>query len=727
VTVLYDDVGECVTALLALAGPRLNVGMPIGIGKPIPLANELYRRALRDPAIELTFVTGLSLSIPRASSSLQRRFLEPFVARVFGDAAEPAYLQALRDDTLPPNIKVIEFFLEPGAALDWPHSQLQHLSTNYTQVARDLLARGVNVILQLVATRNRHGQRQISLGSNPDVTLDLLDAIEASKATDRPILLVGQTHPRMPFMLGHAQVEASRFDLLLEHERYDNELFCPPNLALSLVDHAIGLHASALSRDGGTLQIGIGELGDAIVYALQLRHQQNDTWRAALGDIGGERSTALIDAVGGRDRFLQGLFGCSEMFVDQLLDLQRAGVLRRRVFDCLPLERALATGAIGERFEADVLDRLLDCGLAPLLDARSFASLQACGVFVTDARFERDEKRGDGIRLPDGTWTGADLSDRATRARLAANAIGRMLQGGAVLQAGFLLGPKGFYAALRDLPDSERALFDMRGVAYINQLDGADRELRVLQRRDARFINSTMMVTLLGAAVSDGLADGRVVSGVGGQYNFVAMGHGLAGARSILCVRATRDKGGRTRSNLVFSYGHVTIPRHLRDIVITEYGSADLRGRTDCEVVAALLNIADSRFQPALLAEAKRHGKIARDYVIPEHHRFNTPQQLRRGFAAHRNRGLFSEFPFGSEFSGEEILLARALKLLAVRTARPVGRLLTVLRALTTPPRREQEPCLARMGLGTGAGTGRDGWLDRQLLRYALGEIDKNV
>jgi hypothetical protein len=412
------------------------------------------------------------------------------------------------------------------------------------------------------------------------------------------------------------------------------------------------------------------------------------------------------------------------MFVDQLLDLQRAGVLRRRVFDCLPLERALATGAIGERFEADVLDRLLDCGLAPQLDARSFASLQACGVFVADARFEHDEKRGDGIRLPDGTWTGADLGDRATRARLAANAIGRMLQGGAVLQAAFLLGPKGFYAALRDLPDSERALFDMRGVGYINQLDGADRELRVLQRRDARFINSTMMVTLLGAAVSDGLADGRVVSGVGGQYNFVAMGHSLADARSILCVRATRDKGGRTRSNLVFSYGHVTIPRHLRDIVITEYGSADLRGRTDCEVVAALLNIADSRFQPALLAEAKRHGKIARDYVIPERHRYNTPQQLRRGFAAYRNRGLFSEFPFGSEFSGEEILLARALKLLAARTARPVGRLLTVLRALATPPRREQEPCLTRMGLGAGS---RDGWLDRQLLRYALGEIDKNV
>ncbi len=97
--------------------------------------------------------------------------------------------------------------------------------------------------------------------------------------------------------------------------------------------------------------------------------------------------------------------------------------------------------------------------------------------------------------------------------------------------------------------------------------------------------------------MSDGLADGRVVSGVGGQYNFVSMAHALPDARSILCVRTTRTSGGKTTSNIVWNYAHTTIPRHLRDIVITEYGIADLRGRTDHEVIAALLNVADSRFQ----------------------------------------------------------------------------------------------------------------------------------
>ena len=150
----------------------------------------------------------------------------------------------------------------------------------------------------------------------------------------------------------------------------------------------------------------------------------------------------------------------------------------------------------------------------------------------------------------------------------------------------------------------------MRGVAFINQLYGDDLPLRVAQRNHARFVNTTMMLTTLGAAVSDGLADGRVVSGVGGQYNFVAMAHALPGARSILCVRSTRRKDGKLASNIVTGYGNTTIPRHLRDIAITEYGIADLRGRTDAECIAAMLDIADSRFQEELLAAAKRANKI---------------------------------------------------------------------------------------------------------------------
>ena len=72
----------------------------------------------------------------------------------------------------------------------------------------------------------------------------------------------------------------------------------------------------------------------------------------------------------------------------------------------------------------------------------------------------------------------------------------------------------------------------------------------------------------------------------------------------------------------------MTIPRHLRDIVLTEYGVADVRGRSDADVAAAMLAIADSRFQPALLAEAQRAGKLPASYRIPDAHRSNLPEAL---------------------------------------------------------------------------------------------------
>ena len=92
-------------------------------------------------------------------------------------------------------------------------------------------------------------------------------------------------------MTGHAMIAPERFDWLVEHERYDYELFCPPNPPIGTVDHAIGMHVSALVRDGGTLQVGIGELGDALVYALLLRHQQGaGVQRDALRELGTEHA-----------------------------------------------------------------------------------------------------------------------------------------------------------------------------------------------------------------------------------------------------------------------------------------------------------------------------------------------------------------------------------------------------------------------------------------------------
>ena len=677
----FDDVGECVEAALRRLGNRLVIAAPLALGKPNVLLNEFYRRACRDPALSLTIVTALSLNRPVAQGRLEARFLEPFVARVFGDYVDLEYVRAAHAGRLPPNVAVNEFYLQAGAWLGVESAQHGHLSVNYSHVAREMAALGVNLVTQEIAARTSGGREQLSLASNPDLTLDILPYLDGERAAGREVLLVGVVNRRLPFMLGDALLPAGRFDFLVDHPRYEHDLYCPPNLPLGTVEHAIGLNAAALVRDGGTLQLGIGELGDAVVYALQLRQQRTAAFAEALARTGvAARCAAAIARSGGLAPFERGLYACTEMFVDGFLDLYRTGILARRVYPHARLQRLLDAGAISDRLDAGVLTALADAGLAAL-DATEFAALERCGLFLPGVRFEPPGQ----IVAPDGTRSPARLDDPAARAALAASCLGLRLDAGCVLHAGFLLGPRGFYAALRALPEEDRERFCMTRISYTNELHGPDYGLRVAQRRHARFINTAMMITGLGAAVSDALASGQVVSGVGGQHDFVTMAHALPEARSILLVRSTRAAHGELSSNLLWNYGHTTIPRHLRDLVVSEYGIAELRGRSDRDCVAALLAITDSRFQAALLAAARRAGKIERGYRIPDAVRANTPAALASALQPSRARGLFSEFPFGTDFTAEEIVIAKALKRLAAAGTTTSGRLGLLARAARAP------------------------------------------
>jgi acyl-CoA hydrolase len=714
----FDDVAECVENTLSRVGSHIVLALPLGIGKPNPLANEFYRRARRDPSLRLTIFTALSLRAPQWKGELERRFLEPLVARLFGACVPLDYVTDLHGTGVPDNVRIVEFFLDPGALLNVGHSQRHYVSSNYTHVARDVAAQGVNVVAQLVAKRGVEGRTEYSLGSNPDVTLDLLEHLAPQRRAGRDLVVIGEVNRQMPFMFGPAAVTPETFDCVVEHPRYDYDLFAPPNRRLSTADFAVGLYGARLVRDGGTLQIGIGELGDAVVYALQLRHQQNVEFREMLQGLKAqERCGAALDANGGAAPFEAGLYGCTEMFVDGFLDLYRSGVLRRRVYADVRIQQLLNAGAVSERIDEEFLAELANAGFASPLSAADFAVLQDIGVFRADCRFHNG-----GIRNSDGQIAAATLNTAAGRRDLLTLCAGRQLCGGTLLHGAFFLGPRGFYAALRDMPEAERRQFSMCGVSFVNQLDGADQALKLAQRRHGRFLNSTMMVTLLGAAVSDGLADGRVVSGVGGQYNFVAMAHALPDARSILTLRSTRENNGKVASNILWNYGNTTIPRHLRDIVVTEYGVADLRGLSDQDAIAALLNIADSRFQDALKREAQGAGKLRADYRIPELHRNNTPRDLEERFILARARGLFSEFPFGTDLTHEEIVLAKALSGLKERTSRAWPRVKALSAAVasrSTPA--AVKPYLQRMSLN--APKTRQEWLWQRLLVQELIDI----
>ena len=695
--VRFTDVDACVEATIALVGKRIVLGLPVAIGKPNPLVNAFVRRASADPSIQLTIVTALSLRKPRWSSDLERRFIEPFAQRVFGDYPELAYVKLLEQQQLPANIEIIEFYLEPGAWLGNPHLQQNYLGSNYTHVARDAVARGLNVIAQLVATppEGEATPGVLSLGGNPDMTADLLPQIASMRASGRPFALIGQIHPELPFMYGDALVSAATFDFLIDSPSHHFPLFCPPNLPIQPLEHVIALNVSTLVRDGGTLQLGIGELGDAIVYALQLRHQQPATYRTAVESMGLlATQRRLIESEGGTAAFERGLYGCSEMLVDGFLDLYRSGILKRCVFPNARLQRLIdesdiTADDVGER----TLAALHESGMNRMSYA-DFNEFRDVGLFREDVQYEQGQ-----LIAPDGSRLPANFADPHSRREIARTCLGARLRNGILVDAGFFFGPKKFYQQLRELPAATRAQFAMRGISFVNELHGHEWELKVAQRRHARFVNTTMMVTGLGAAVSDALSDGRVVSGVGGQYNFVSMAHVLPEARSILCVRSTRSAHGTTSSNILWNYGHVTIPRHLRDIFVTEYGIADLRSKTDHEIVAALVSIMDARFQDGFVADARRAGKLPRDYVIPDRARSNLPDHLAKVMAPWREQGLFGELPFGSEFTREEIELARALKLLASQAGSWKGRLTLAKQSATASADATLLAALRRMDL----------------------------
>jgi acyl-CoA hydrolase len=267
-----------------------------------------------------------------------------------------------------------------------------------------------------------------------------------------------------------------------------------------------------------------------------------------------------------------------------------------------------------------------------------------------------------------------------------------------VLHGAFFLGPQSFYRALREMTPDALKRIQMMPVSFTNELYGDEASKR-RARVDARFINSAMMATLMGAVISDGLDSGQVVSGVGGQYNFVAQSFALQGARSILTVESSRRAGSRTLSNIRWSYGHETIPRHLRDIVITEYGVADLRGKSDADVIAAMLAVTDSRFQGELMRQAKEAGKLPRGFEIPAAHRDNAPERIAAALKPAREAGLLPSFPFGSDFTDVEQRLIPALQLLqdAARSPRRLTGLLW--EGFWRQPDAADGACLTRLGL----------------------------
>ena len=133
-------------------------------------------------------------------------------------------------------------------------------------------------------------------------------------------------------------------------------------------------------------------------------------------------------------------------------------------------------------------------------------------------------------------------------------------------------------------------------------------------------------------------------------------------------ARARRKR--RAISNIVWRYANATVPRHLRDIVVTEYGVADLRGKSDRDSIAAMLAVADSAFQPAL---GKRRSAPASwrfpSPSLPTPRATGPSSSSPAALGPARRLGLLPAFPLGTEMTDVEQKLAFVLS--DLKTAAP--------------------------------------------------------
>jgi acyl-CoA hydrolase len=126
-------------------------------------------------------------------------------------------------------------------------------------------------------------------------------------------------------------------------------------------------------------------------------------------------------------------------------------------------------------------------------------------------------------------------------------------------------------------------------------------------------INGALAVDIHGQVVADTLG-GSQYSGIGGAEDFTSGPGFKEEQRALLCLPSTVTVGGELRSRILpwFEAGTViTTPRHQVDVIVTEYGAAELEAKTVRGRGEALAAVAHPAFRDELLEAADRasHGR----------------------------------------------------------------------------------------------------------------------
>lgn len=162
----------------------------------------------------------------------------------------------------------------------------------------------------------------------------------------------------------------------------------------------------------------------------------------------------------------------------------------------------------------------------------------------------------------------------------------------------FLMGTKRLYDFVNNNP-----MVEMYSVDYVND------PCVIMQNNKMVSINSCVQVDFMGQVASESVGLTQI-SGVGGQVDFVRGANMCKNGKSIMAMPSTAAKGKVSKIVPLLDEGAaVTTSRNDVDYVVTEYGIAQLKGKTLKDRARALINIAHPNFRPSLIEEFEKRFK----------------------------------------------------------------------------------------------------------------------
>lgn len=308
-------------------------------------------------------------------------------------------------------------------------------------------------------------------------------------------------------------------------------------------------------------------------------------------------------------------FGCSTTYLEALTERARAVIVE--VCESMPRVCGPANGIHASR-----VDFVIDggSGALPQLTPAPPSVIECDVARLIAGEIEDGACLQIGIGgMPNAVCSllrQANLRDLGIHTEMLVDGVADLIEAGVVTNArkqinagltvfSFALGTAKLYGLIDRNP-----AFAAHAVDYTNLPANIARNDRVVS------INNTTQMDLQGQAASES-SGVRHVSGTGGQLQFVRGAYASRGGKSFICLSSTYEKSGVRQSRIVSTLtpgNIVTTPRTDTMYVVTEFGMANLKGKSVAERAKSLIAIAHPDYREQLSREARANQLFPKGY-----------------------------------------------------------------------------------------------------------------